>query len=760
VNVAATRWCAAVIFAALLPLTCGAAEELNVVKLAVHLEAGEREARRDASYHLARMGPEAKEAIPALIKALGDEDKQVWANSIAALANLGPLAEPAIPVLLQGLESRGGGGRGRRQYDRSQIVLRTAHALSRIGVAAVPALMQALKSEETTMRLGAIKALGGMQAAATPAIPELVNNLGHGDAEVRRDLIETFGLIGEPAVKPLQDALGSQDARAREVAALSLASIGRPLATPAAARLLEVAEKDQDDSVKAAALAALPRVGADPATAVPLALAGLKSSDEGVRRAATNSLLLSRSYGRSYGEKAVPALVADLRSDDATVRQRSAQVLGRMNVAAREAVPALIDRAKKEPAETVYATALAQIGAPALDPLLKELTATSEKDFASRAWVFRALKDMGSPAMDALVPALDSPQPAVRAGAVRALEGMPLTPPLVKRLVDLSADNDPKVRAATLRTLAFVRSQRDVLVPKLESGLNDGDAEVRRAAAVGLAAIGSVERIGAKGLIELLGEPDVAIQRSAINALGIVGAAAAPAVPMISERLGRADLRITALEALGKIGPGAAPAVPQLLELAKSGDEEVRLAALQAIGNIGENAEAVLPILYDGLKSQNRDLRIASVQILAKVERSDEKLMPVLTAALQDESGRVRRIGVESARRLKDRAEPLVPYILPLLDREPERPGALSALREIPVRAVQPLTKALGHRDQSVRLFACDALAKLGAAAEEAIPELEKRASEDSEQVKSAAKKALEKIRAAMPAAGATTKVS
>jgi len=45
------------------------------------------------------MGPAAKDAVPALIKALGDEDWVLRQNAAEALGEIGPAAKDALPKL-------------------------------------------------------------------------------------------------------------------------------------------------------------------------------------------------------------------------------------------------------------------------------------------------------------------------------------------------------------------------------------------------------------------------------------------------------------------------------------------------------------------------------------------------------------------------------------------------------------------------------------------------------------------------------------
>ncbi len=67
--------------------------------------------RREAAYALRRLGPRAKEAVPALVEALGDGDQQVWFASIEAIALIGPDAADAVPALVAGMKRPDGRGR-------------------------------------------------------------------------------------------------------------------------------------------------------------------------------------------------------------------------------------------------------------------------------------------------------------------------------------------------------------------------------------------------------------------------------------------------------------------------------------------------------------------------------------------------------------------------------------------------------------------------------------------------------------------------
>lgn len=60
----------------------------------------------NAAYSIARMGPAAKSAVPALIKALKDPEPTVRFPVCIALREIGPDAIEAVPALKEALEDR------------------------------------------------------------------------------------------------------------------------------------------------------------------------------------------------------------------------------------------------------------------------------------------------------------------------------------------------------------------------------------------------------------------------------------------------------------------------------------------------------------------------------------------------------------------------------------------------------------------------------------------------------------------------------
>ena len=280
----------------------------SVDKLIERLAAKDLNTRREAGYQLAHLGAAAKPAVPALVKAINDDDKQVWSYAIAALAALGPDAQEAIPVLIDHLDGRK--GRGRRDRDLRQGLMRTAYTLSRIGLVAVPPLIEALGQSDDTLRAGAAPAPWGAWAPRrTPRCPR--------SSRIWRKIRTSS------ATKPFRLSLSSVPTRVRrwsrrcKMPRFAAARVRpRPslqMDAPFRGDAKEISEqavaKENDPTVRAALLAVLPRSGVAPDRCVELILPAVTDENEALRHAALNALLASSAVRQA----AVPKLGALLQ---------------------------------------------------------------------------------------------------------------------------------------------------------------------------------------------------------------------------------------------------------------------------------------------------------------------------------------------------------------------------------------------------------------------------------------------------------------
>lgn len=143
---------------------------------------------------LGSIGPDARAAVPVLVEALEDESKHVRSKSAQALGAIGPDSKPAVPRLIEMMKDDGD------KFARARAAL----ALGRIGShpeTVMAALTEALKDGDSYVRISAAWALAMFGPAAKEAVPALEDALKDEDERVRKQaawsLKEIRGL-GEP----------------------------------------------------------------------------------------------------------------------------------------------------------------------------------------------------------------------------------------------------------------------------------------------------------------------------------------------------------------------------------------------------------------------------------------------------------------------------------------------------------------------------------------------------------------------------------
>ena len=273
-------------------------------------------------------------------------------------------APPEVERLLRQLRRR-----PRRGVRRSPAVSLTSVGarLAGFGEAAVEPLLAELDE------LGDPGAVA-LAAVGRPALPAIVRDLEGASPRRRALLIRALGMSGlAAAVAPLRAQLATADADARRAAGLALERLAKGFARALA-----------DGATREQAMLVLERIGALAAWPVGDAL-----------RDPRRGLVAARVMGR-IGEAAVePAMTVFLQSG-------------------RGLTP------HGDPAATYAAEALAQIGEPALDPLLAVLYDRRERPPA-RAAAARALGEMREVAEARLQEALLVNDEFVRRCAVTAL---------------------------------------------------------------------------------------------------------------------------------------------------------------------------------------------------------------------------------------------------------------------------------------------------------------------------------------------------
>jgi HEAT repeat protein len=334
-----------------------------------------------------------RKLVPPLISAMRDGKRNQAFHGARGLASIG---SPALPALLAEIRSPDEGVAGRAFY-----------ALGTMGTAAIPSLVPLLKDRPDIACLAA-QALQQMHVNAAAAIPELVQALTRPEEGVRYCAAHALGATGSPAALPgLRQAMGVYPGAALTAIA-ALGPAGRE-AFPDVVSLL-------DSPYGGAAARALGQIGRglpETVEALNAALLSLPSNEKGIAAEELGEM-------GEWAAGAVPNLIATL--SDANARISAARALGKIASAPEDSVPALMalwtasDRYTRSVAEQAVAS-FGQAAVPALIAGLEDRAMEIRVNAARHLGELRA-----SEAVPQLVRALQDPDPSVQAGSALALE--------------------------------------------------------------------------------------------------------------------------------------------------------------------------------------------------------------------------------------------------------------------------------------------------------------------------------------------------
>jgi HEAT repeat protein len=225
------------------------------------LGASDTDAQRNAITALGEIGPAAAGSVARLIRALDFEpDSWIPGHAAAALGKIGPNGKEAIPALRSALRN-----------PNRRVRVRAAWALWRIDGSKEP-LLAALGDELEDVRRDAASYLGQLGPEAEPAVPGLIKALADEDEQVRDAAAEALGLIGvrAGAVPALKRALNDEQVRVRIQAAAALWKLEKaPEALTALAAVLTSTPPGDSFDHRSNAADALGRFGPEARAAGP-----------------------------------------------------------------------------------------------------------------------------------------------------------------------------------------------------------------------------------------------------------------------------------------------------------------------------------------------------------------------------------------------------------------------------------------------------------------------------------------------------------
>jgi HEAT repeat protein len=262
---------------------------------------------------LGEIGPQAKDAIPALKKTLQSLDVAVVTSAAAALWLIDKQTTESVPALERFLH--------RGNLTDGPILCDT---ISTIGPAAAPLtryVVKLLKSGDWDVQWAAADALGAIVPSDPETIGVLIDFLGHDSNLVAGSSVAALAKVGVKAVPALIEATKSGSARQREFAADALGRIGPPAKD--AIETLKKLLKSEHRPCQIWSAIALGKIDSSPDVVPVLIEALLEDESSSVRQQAANAL---GKIGLK-AKAAIPALRAALKEDDEALQQAADEAL-------------------------------------------------------------------------------------------------------------------------------------------------------------------------------------------------------------------------------------------------------------------------------------------------------------------------------------------------------------------------------------------------------------------------------------------------
>ena len=235
------------------------------------------EVRVQAVKCMAKLGPNAKSALPMLTQQIKEGDPNLRLSAFTALIAIGP-EEKDVPILADLLKA-----------SDPEFRRLAAEALAKMGPQAkpaIPALLGNLKSKDKALRLVAMRALGMIGPDAKEAIPALTEAMQDTDAEVAMASAVALTKVGGDAkemVGFLRKSLRNNSGTLKKQAAQGLGELGAYLrGHPSDAKMAvkELLNAFNDDQARPEAKTALVKIGKITADAIAVAMIkDFKTSD-------------------------------------------------------------------------------------------------------------------------------------------------------------------------------------------------------------------------------------------------------------------------------------------------------------------------------------------------------------------------------------------------------------------------------------------------------------------------------------------------
>jgi HEAT repeat protein len=644
------------------------------------LASSDAEARREAAMDLGHSG---REAIPLLLRALGDGDWRVRKTAVEALVKFGGPEVTAGLVRCLSAEDNAG---TRNSAIETLVLLGAASVAPLLPLLltrdpdvrkftvdvlgdirdsrAVPGLIERLRDSDENVRVAAAEALGKVRDrravdalidclsrddqgwldyAAAEALGEIGDERALGPllaalsrSSLREPVLEALGRIGNiNTLGPLISGLADPLRIVREVSAVALISIFRKSApgdrqrivsavrTAITERAIGFLDEQIDTSGGDLQKAAVTVLGWSGRTAAVPKLLSLLHEEE-MMETVVQGL-------RSVGQAGVPLLLERLGDENVLVRRAVALVLG--DLGRKEAEIPLLLMLNDENGH-VRGTAAESLGKIGSRKAVAALVGLLEDEYENvQECAIRALAAIGDDSfLDGLLKDFPARDAGMRRNIVHLL-GRLNTERAADSLAFALKDAEAEVRKAVVIALGGL-SGEDSARPLLLA-ITDDDPEVRMLAAEGLARTGD-PRAG-DALVQLLSDGDLWVRAAAVRGLGRLDPRRYGAT-LAGHLKDAQDIFLLAL--VDTMGMSAVPeGLEPLLSLADHRDPEVRKTVLQALA--AYSWENVRPTVLARLFDPHWSVRKAATEMLrARRDAATDKVLEQMSREDPDASVR------------------------------------------------------------------------------------------------------------------------
>ena len=304
-------------------------------------------------------------------------------------------------------------------------------------------------------------------------------------------------------------------------------------------------------------------------------------------------------------------------------------------------------------------------------------------------------------------------------------------------------------------------------LPDLIRALRSRVVADRTRAAKDLGRLGWLAREALPALVRALEDEEGKVREAAAHAIGQMGP---EALPTLSSMLTHSDkyVRRNAIWALGKLGPLARASLQDVCRSLKDPDPRTASGAAQALGNMGADGDDAIPYLTEAMRGTNIVLCRLAAKALSQIGPS---ALATLIAHLQHSDPFVRGESALALGWMGPTARSSVPFLAQLvrgkqsfpLSATPPPTGMLTreaVLGEaeqiendldqgsgLVTPTAAPVSEEVATED-TCRVYAAQALGRMGPAAIEAISDLRVAARYGPDPLRQAAKQALRQIQA------------